>query len=204
MATATRPGSHTFEDFCTLVPDGQKADLVNGVIYVASPENLGANSLFLWLAGLLDDYVQAKDLGWVFGSRVAFRLGDKNAPEPDIGFVARGQEQRLRTGFVDGPPDLAVEIVSPESVDRDYERKRRQYEQAGVREYWIVDEMESQVVLLRLGARGKFREIRPRRGVLLSEVVTGFWLRPEWLWRSPRPKKLDVLQQILAGPRPHK
>src|SRR5262249_39165434 len=152
-------------------------DLIDGVIYVASPENLGANDLFGWLFWLISGFVDIRELGKVYGSRVAYRLTDKNSPEPDIGFVATRHFGRLRPGHVLGPPDLAVEIVSPESVHRDYVLKRKQYERYGVREYWIVDEMERCVTLLRLGSDGKYREVRSRRNELRSKVVSGFWLR---------------------------
>src|SRR5579885_1647707 len=121
MKTATRSGVYTFEDFCCLVKDGQKADLINGVIYMASPDNMDANDLFIWLARLLGDFVEERDLGKIYGSRAAFRLGEKESPEPDIAFVRKDRLHLVQRGFMDGPPDLALEIVSPESVDRDYE-----------------------------------------------------------------------------------
>jgi Uma2 family endonuclease len=197
MSTVTRSDSYTFEDFCLLVKDGQKADLIDGVIYIASPENTGANELFVWMAAVITLYVRAKRLGKVYGSRVAFRLGERQAPEPDLAVVLKERLHLVKRGYVEGPPDLAVEIVSPESVDRDYQKKRAQYE-AGVPEYWIVDEVEQRVTLLRLATTGKYREVRPRKGVLHSEVLSGFWLRPEWLWQQERPMETDVLAMLLA------
>jgi Uma2 family endonuclease len=133
--------------------------------------------------------VEERELGRVFGSRVAFRLGEKQGPEPDIAFVATENLHRVKRGHVDGPPDLALEIVSPDSVERDYVHKREQYRQAGVPEYWIVDELQESVLLLRRSAAGAYREVKPRKGVLQSQALPGFWLRPEWLWQQPRPKK---------------
>ncbi len=57
-------------------------------------------------------------------------------------FVRHEHADRIHHGRVDGPPDLAIEIVSPESVERDYEKKRKQYQRARVPEYWIIDEEE--------------------------------------------------------------
>lgn len=142
MATAAKARLLTFDDFCRMVPDGQKADLIDGVIYMASPDNTDANDLFVWLLRLIADFVDLSDLGKVFGSRVAFRLSDFTSPEPDIGFVRKRRLSRVRRGFVDGPPDLALEIVSPDSVERDYEKKRAKYEEQGILEYWIVDELK--------------------------------------------------------------
>lgn len=203
MALMTRSGDFTFDDFCALVADGQKADLIDGVIYMASPENLSANDLFTWLIRLIGDYVELLELGRIFGSRVAFRLSAKHSPEPDIAFLAARHLRRRRRGKVLGPPDLAMEIVSPESVHRDYVLKRRLYERYGVLEYWIVDEMERRVTVLRLGPDGKYREVRPRHGELRSKVLPGFWLRAEWLWQEPRPKKMQILNEILAGKQPN-
>ena len=197
MSTARSQERITFEQFCAIVDGDQKADLIDGVIYMASPDNMDANELFVWLVSLLHGFVQAKELGKVYGSRAAFRLNKTNAPEPDIAFVSKHRLGAVRRGNFEGPPDLAVEIVSPESVERDYEKKRRQYEKAGVREYWIVDEMEQRVTLLRLH-RGKFREARARKGVLTSKVLPGFWLRPAWLWQRPLPNTIDTLRQILG------
>jgi Uma2 family endonuclease len=199
MSTVGRIKPVTFDDFCFLVKDGQKADLIDGVIYMASPDNTDANDLFVWLITLFFDFAEWYDLGKVYGSRVAFRVNNINSPEPDIGFVRKKRLHRVKRGHVVGGPDLAVEIVSPDSIDRDYVRKRLLYEKAGVKEYWIVDESEQKVTLLRLDRSGKYREVRPRKGILRSKVLPGFWLRPAWLWEEPRPRKSQVFQQILAG-----
>jgi Uma2 family endonuclease len=197
MATALRTGVYTFEDFCRLVKEDEKADLIDGVIYMASPDNTEANDLFVWLLALIFDFVEFGELGKVFGSRVAYRLNGSNSPEPDIGFVRRERLHLVRKGYVNGPPDLAMEIVSPESVERDYQKKRNQYEEAGVSECWIIDEELRKVTLLSLDEKGRFREVRPRKGVLRSRVLPGFWLRPEWLWEETRPRKMDALKQLL-------
>jgi Uma2 family endonuclease len=196
MATVTRDKRLTFEDFCALVKDGQKADLLDGVIYMASPDNTDANAVNGWLYALMLLFVQGKKLGWVYVSRVAFLLDEFNAPEPDIGFISTERLDAGERGRVLGEPDLAVEVVSPDSEDRDYVQKRAKYEQAGVREYWIVDELKQKVTLLRLGPNGKYRQSRPKKGILVSKVLPGFWLRPEWLWQTPLPDVEDVLREI--------
>jgi Uma2 family endonuclease len=89
----------TFEDFLALVPDGQKADLLNGVIYVASPDNADANDLSVWLSIVLGSYIEARDLGKLNTSRFAYRLGDKGGPEPDLGFVSKARLGERRRGF---------------------------------------------------------------------------------------------------------
>jgi Uma2 family endonuclease len=195
----TRPieGPHTYEDFCWRVGEDQKADLIDGVIYMASPENTDANEMFVWLITLMELFVEEHQLGRIYGSRVATRFGKKTAPEPDIVFVSKNHLHRVKRGGVEGPPDIAVEIVSPDSIDRDYNLKRQKYEAAGVPEYWIIDEIEETITLLRLGADGKYREVKPKKGEYQSTVLKGFWLRPEWLFHLPRPRKLKALQMLL-------
>jgi Uma2 family endonuclease len=199
MATVPRTDVYTFDDFCALVPDGQKADLIDGVIYMASPDNTDAADINGWLYVLFYTYLRVKNLGKVYGHRVAFRLSTRNSPEPDLAFVRKDREHLIERGFFNGPPDLAVEIVSPDSVQRDFELKRKMYQKAGVAEYWIIDEMERTVTFLRLGPQGKYREVKPRKGVFHSEVLEGFWFRPEWLWQQPQPDPLETLQQILGS-----
>ncbi len=198
IATLTRKGFWTFADFYSIIQPDQKADLIDGVIYMASPEGTKANCLFVWLLRLLGDFVELMESGAVFGSRVAFRLGPKDGPEPDIAFVKKEHLHRVRDGHVAGAPDVAMEIVSPESVYRDYHTKRALYERAGVPEYWIIDEDLRKVTLLRLDRNGKYHEIRPVKGILRSQVIKGFWLRPEWLWTETRPSKAEALKQILG------
>jgi Uma2 family endonuclease len=180
------------------VPEGQKADLIDGVIYLASPDNTDAGGLFTWLSALLHLVVEAQDAGNVYGSRVAFRINKRNSPEPDIGFVKKQRLHLVRRGFVRGAPNLAIEIVSTESVERDYKKKRKLYQKAGVSEYWIIDPDLRTVLLLRLDGGKRYREVRPKNRMLHSRVIPGFWLRVEWLWSESRPKVSESLQQILS------
>src|SRR5262249_32474036 len=130
-----RTGPYTFDEFCAMVREDQKADLIDGVIYMASPENTEANELSGWLYVLIFLYLEARDLGKVYGSRVALRLNDRNGPEPDLSVVLKKHLNRVVRGHINGPSDLAMEIVSPDSVERDYVDKRELYQQARVPEY---------------------------------------------------------------------
>jgi Uma2 family endonuclease len=196
VTEASRPGAFNFDDFCALVEDGQKADLINGAIYMASPENTNADALFGWIFTLMRLYINIDKLGRLFGSRVAFKLDEHNSPEPDISFLLNRNKNRIRQGRVQGPPDLAMEIVSPDSVERDYEKKRSLYEAARVKEYWIIDEFKRLVTLFRLDSRGRYREVRSLNGKLQSQVIKGFWINPSWLWQEPLPDPLEILQEI--------
>src|SRR5690349_21351419 len=69
-----RTGPYTFDDFCAMIREDQKADLIDGVIYMASPENTDDNKLFVWLITVMNLFARKRKLGQIFGSRVALRL----------------------------------------------------------------------------------------------------------------------------------
>ena len=60
---AARTGPYTFDDFCEMVREDQKADLIDGVIYMASPENTDANDLHGWLVAVMRPYARRRKLG---------------------------------------------------------------------------------------------------------------------------------------------
>jgi Uma2 family endonuclease len=197
-AIAARAGHYTFDDFLLLVKKHEKADLLDGVIYMASPESTDDNELGGWLYRLMAEFADQTDQGKCYYTRVAFRITDKRGPEPDVAFVAKERLRIVEHGFVDGAPDLAVEIVSPDSVDRDYNLKMNIYEAAGVKEYWIIDPDEQKVTFLRRQAQ-QFAEITPCDGRYESQVLAGFYFTTEWLWAKDRPSIMAILPEILRG-----
>ncbi len=201
MATATKQRLVTFLEFCERIPQGQKADLIEGVIYVASPDNIEHHNIGGWLYRLLGDFLEEKGIaGCLFHFRIAFRLDKFNAPEPDLAYVRPERTHLVQDAHIAGPPDWAVEIISPDSIQRDYRKKRKQYQRFRVPEYWIIDPLQQRTKCYRLTSAGKYQEIRMRGGKIVSQVIPGFWLRPNWLWQYPLPSKAKALKEILAPP----
>ena len=128
-------------------------------------------------------------------------LGGRSSRDPDLTFVSNERLHLLTRDRLDGPADLVVEIISPDSVRRDRRDKFDEYARAGVREYWIADVRPRQrrFDAWALDEVGGFRELPPDDdGRVHSSVLPGFWLRPDWLWQEPTPSELDVLEEILA------
>ncbi len=124
-----------------------------------------------------------------------FQMKLERGREPDLLFVASEHLERLKEAYLEGPADLVVEIVSPESVGRDRGEKFCEYEQAGVPEYWLIDPLREQAEFCQLGAQGRYRMVMPEAGEIYhSAVVPGFWLRVAWLWQPP--SILETLREL--------
>src|SRR5260370_41277583 len=109
----------TVQEFYRRIPKGLKADLLEGVIYMASPDTPSSNDLTGFLEFLVRGYNDAKKLGGrVFVNRVAFRLSKYGAPEPDLAYVSASRVHRIRKSDVLGGPDMATEVVSRDSRSR--------------------------------------------------------------------------------------
>jgi Uma2 family endonuclease len=180
--------------------DKIRAEWVDGETIVMSPVNIPHDQLSGFLKTVLWQFVERNDLGMVLGAEVACRLlvrGRRVVRMPDVLFVAKANLDRVESTYVNGAPDLAVEIVSPDSSSRDYHEKLLDYQSASVREYWIIDPLSQKIEISSVNEpSGRFRPIALTDGRFFSVVLPGFFLRPDWLWSDPRPKVNDVLRQL--------
>jgi Uma2 family endonuclease len=191
-------GLITFERFYELVDEKTKADLLDGFIIRDSPAIPRHGLVVSWTNTLLTDFTQRFDLGFVLGATSTVRLTIYNAPEPDIFFISKQRASIIFDKYVNGPPDLCVEVISRSSRKYDRGRKFVLYAENGVKEYWIIDPLRETVEFFENRA-GEFTPISPdEQGRLHSKVLPGFWLKPEWLVADPLPVVLKVLQEILG------
>jgi Uma2 family endonuclease len=104
---------------------------------------------------------------------------------------------RLHGTFVDGPPDLVIEISSPGSRGLDRGEKFFEYAEAGVAEYWLIDPERKRVEAYRRGGEGGAYDPVPlgEPPVLRSEALPGMGIAVEWLWAEPLPKQAWVREQ---------
>jgi len=174
------------EEFAAWCGEDARAEWVDGEVIVMSPASWIHARLTRFLTSLLGDFVDAKKLGEVVGVEFSVRLNAKRRL-PDVLFVANARLGNLRPKHLEGPPNLIIEVVSDDSVDRDWRTKYYEYEAAGVDEYWIVDPLYQRLEAYRLGDDKTYHAIAPVEGKVASLVVAGFYLRTEWLWRQPLP-----------------
>lgn len=181
----------TLEEFLRL-PDPH-VEYVNGECVWMSPVSLPHALLFKWILRFVDGLVANAKVGTVYPDQVAVKLAPNLTRVPDLCFVATTNKRvTAHPNHLEGPPDLIVEIVSPESRLRDYFDKRLEYQAAGVSEYWVLDPTYQTIDLHRLNASGVYEVIEPSEGALTSKVIPGMVLRAEWL-KLPTPPDPDTL-----------
>jgi Uma2 family endonuclease len=181
-----QPRRMTYEEFLAWADEDTLAEWVNGEVVITSPAGYRHQDIANFLVSVLRAFAEAHQLGSVLSAPFQMKL-ERSGREPDLLFVAREHLDRLKETYLDGPADLVVEIVSPESLGRDRGEKFYEYEQAGIPEYWLIDPQREQAEFYQLDERGRYRLIWPDAGgVYRSKVLEGFWLRVDWLWHPPR------------------
>lgn len=194
LLTPAEPGPMSYAEFLAWADEDTLAEWVNGEAIMTSPASNIHQDLSGFLESLLRIFVESRQLGIV--RNAPFQMKLEHGREPDLLFVAAAHLPRLQETYLDGPADLVVEIVSPESAGRDRGEKFIEYEAGGVLEYWLLDPQRqwAEFYLLQngryhlafAGAAGEYR----------STVLPGFWLRTEWLWQRPLPTVLTVIREL--------
>lgn len=144
---ALRERRYTMEDIEQL-PDGERAELIDGQIYFMAPPGMTHQRLVSRLNQIFANYIEENAGSCeVFPAPFAVFLHEdrQNYFEPDITVVC--DPDKLDERGCHGAPDLVIEIVSESSRRMDYMLKLFQYQSAGVREYWIVDPKKQRITV---------------------------------------------------------
>jgi Uma2 family endonuclease len=157
-----------------------RCELVEGRLVEMSPVGFDHGQVVLQLGYLLQRHLRGKHLG-VIGTEAGFKLASNpdTVRAPDVAFIREDRLPLSRPrGFVNGPPDLAVEVLSPEDRAREMRGKIDEYLTHGVPLVVIVDPQERTVTLHPRGAPETI--LRGLDDVLdLSLVIDGFRCRLE-------------------------
>jgi len=185
-----------YEEFLATAYENEHREWVNGKVIEMPPVSDEHADVNGYLIALVRFYAEARNLGVVRAEPFQMKTGPElPGRAPDLLFVANENLPRLQKNFLDGPADLAVEIISPESRTRDRGEKFYEYEAGGVREYWLLDPIRKQAEFYQRDANGIFQLVPPDAdGVYHSAVLPGLWLRVAWLFLRPLPPLLDVLR----------
>lgn len=139
----------TMEDIYAL-PEGQRAELIDGVIYNMTPPNRIHQKLISQFTKTIGNYIDKKNGNceiYPAPFSVFVNANDETYVEPDISVIC--EKNKLDDRGCNGAPDFIIEIVSPSSRKMDYSTKMTLYSNAGVREYWIVDPAKERTTIYR-------------------------------------------------------
>lgn len=194
--TTKSAGQMTYEEFLEWADEDTLAEWVNGEVQLRSPASAPHQELSGFLFRILAQFAEDNDAGRVLAAPFQMKSNSaRRGREPDLLFVAKENLGRFQRNFLDGPADLVVEIVSPESALRDRGEKYAEYELEGIQEYWILDFETQRADFFVLGDDARYERRRPNAdGRYESVVLTGFWLNIAWLWQSPLPTLRQVLE----------
>jgi Uma2 family endonuclease len=150
------------------------------------------------IAASAEHLVLTRSLGQVRGPEFSMRLPQKpSRREPDVIIVTTANLGRLTPTLLNGPADVVVEVVSAESVARDYRVKFAEYEAGGVPEYFIVDPLARAIEGHRLGPDGRYAPIvADDRRRLNSTAVPGWWLSASELFGEKTPSAFDLARSL--------
>ncbi len=162
-----------FERRYAAMPNLKKAELIEGMVYMASPVRASVHGIpHVDLATLLRVYA-TRHPGLIVADNSTLRLDTFNQPQPDLLLMREnGQATIDAEGYINGAPELIAEIAAS-SVSYDLHQKKRTYLRAGVQEYlvWLTD--ENRLIWWEF-QEGEFVEISPdANGVLTSATFPG-------------------------------
>jgi Uma2 family endonuclease len=196
----TRP---EFERRYAAAPHIKKAELIEGIVYVASPLRFTPHAephsrLDTWLGTYA-----AFTPGTRSGIEPTVRLDLDNEPQPDIVLILDeamgGQAHLTEEGYLEGVPELVVEIAAS-SAAIDMGNKLQAYRRNGVQEYIVWQVFENQLEWFQL-VDGEYRSlVSDQDGIIRSQVFPGLWLALEALLSGQMAKVLTALQAGLQSP----
>jgi Uma2 family endonuclease len=192
-----------YQSYLNMAPESQIMEWVDGEVINYMPPMDYHQDIARFLSVLIDSFIRYFDLGVLRFAPFEVKLWpDGPSREPDILFISQDKIPNLTPKRFLGGPDLLIEIVSPSSVVEDRVRKLTQYEQAGVREYWIIDPRahQQQADFFILDEDGVYVAAPVSEdGIFYSTVLPDFWLKLAWLWQSPLPNPQLALAEVMCA-----
>jgi len=195
LAELGQPGARrrmTYEEFLE-DPTIERAEWVDGEVVPMVGVTDEHDRVTTFILRLLASWVETHSLGRVLKEPFNVKLGGANRPgrAPDVAFLSTAHLARLHEKNVQGPVDVAVEVMSNGSRGTDRGDKYVEYEGAGVVEYWLIDSQRTVAKFYRLDSAGRYQLAPILDGVFRSEAVPGCWLRVKWLWDPPKLREAE-------------
>lgn len=180
---------------------GDFCEWVEGVVIDVAGSELRHVSLTFYLQTLLSVYFELRPIGRVIGMPFVLRLPafPRRRREPDLMVILNTNPHELKSTYMDGAPDICVEIVSEESDKRDYGDKFSEYEAGGIPEYWIIDPLRRESLFYRLNSDGRYNLSLPDAdGYYRSPALPDLALHVPTLWGDPLPGPAAIVESVRA------
>jgi len=184
-------------------PEIKKAELIEGVVYVASPVRIEQHSephgnIIIWLGNY-----RAFTPGLRLADNGTLRLDADNEPQPDVCLWIDekygGQARINQEDYLEGTPELIVEVAAS-SATYDLHDKLNAYRRNGVKEYLVLLPYEQKVIWYNW-YEGEYRQLSPdEQGILRSQVFPGLYFQPALFWAGDLAGLLALLQQGINSP----
>ena len=190
----------SYEEFLTWSNEDTHAEWVNGEVIIHMPPKNIHQATLGFLYELLSLFVHLFNLGKVRIAPFEVKLKSSGSSrEPDIFFISKENLDRLTEDKLVGPADLIIEIISTDSVRRDRDDKFKEYQEAGVREYWIIDPRpgKQRADFFRLDETNNYALFATEDDEHVSSyVLPNFWLIPAWLWQADTLDPLTIFFEM--------
>jgi len=187
----------SLEDYETLY-QWQRCEYDEGVVIAVSPQSLPHFYIEEYFSTLLKAYFALRPIGRAYGDDITLRLPafPKRRREPDVFVLLNDNPAQFVKNSLHGIPDICIEIVSEESVVRDYGQKLMEYEKGGVREYWVIDPLRRDCLFYRMSG-GDVYQLQPvGEAGYQTPLLPGLTLHISTLWLG---QDMPSLPQILES-----
>ena len=186
----------SIEQFLEWQDEDRHAEWADGKVILMSPASRKHQDIVDFLSTLMRIFAETHALGKSLIAPFSMHLASgPSVREPDLLFVRNEHLDRLKDTYLDGPADLVVEIISPESIGRDRGDKFVEYEQAGIPEYWLIDPTRQHTEFYYL-KESHYTPTDTPDNIFRSKILTGFWLNTNWLWQDPLPNTIHILREL--------
>lgn len=173
-------------------------EYVEGYVIKISFSSLPYINRLGFLYVLLRAYFSFRPIGQVMTQPFVMRLPEfpNRRREPDLFIVLNTNPHELTDTYIDGPADIVIEIISPESLARDRGEKFEEYEKGGVPEYWLFDPERKDAGFYRLNANGKYELQDIGDDMYITPLLPDFQLQVSTLWQAELPGVVDVVKAV--------
>jgi Uma2 family endonuclease len=164
-----KPPRTTMEVF-KMLPEGTRCELIDNTLYMSpAPSSLHQKTIYK-LTGQFYLLLEGKSIGELYPSPIDVFLNEKNAYQPDLVFILNENLEIVKENGIHGIPDLVIEILSPGTKNFDLGKKKKVYEKAGVKEYWVLDTKTKISIGFQLVGK-KFEELKKDKNQFSSALL---------------------------------